>query len=194
LTSRLRSPNIQAEEILVRNLRLALLLATLLPLGLATRAAQSLDPIPQGEFASRLVDRSHLQKPEGGWTAATAIPVLSRLGISPMSGMWAADADLTERDLTHLLRYFGIFLYTTRPDARVTYLRATLVLNEYSDVIRRWKLAAFTLDESTTTHIDTDSVAGLQPLPPGSPATPCCPCPCEDVPCLERMGLAPPRK
>ena len=137
----------------------------------ATAWAGNQDPIPQGEFAAILASHLNAPPPPGGWTAPEAISFLTSRGIVPESGSFDPGATLNERTMTHMLRIIGLSIYSSQPDALVTYAKAYAVFNRYDDFFRNYNLATKTVGGDTTTHVDT-GLAGTDAVSPASPSTP----------------------
>jgi hypothetical protein len=129
------------------------------------------DPISQGEFAAILAGHLNTPPPPGGWTAPEATSFLASRGIVPESGSFDPGATLNERTMTHILRIIGLSVYSSQPDALVTYARAYAVFNLYDDFFRNYNLATKTTGGVTTTHVNT-GLAGTDVVAPASPSTP----------------------
>lgn len=134
-------------------------------------AANNQDPIPQGEFAALLASHLNAPAPPGGWTAPEAITFLTSKGITPPSGTFEAGATLNERTMTHLLRVIGLSIYSSQPDAVVTYARANAVFHRYNDFFHNYNLSTRTSGGEATTHIDT-AMGGTDAVSPASQSTP----------------------
>lgn len=140
-------------------------------LGTVTIFADNKDIIKQGDFALLLVRHTATPVPQGGWNVDSAISVLQDVGIVPFSGAWNAAEDMTEGDLAHVLRLFGISVYSANPDEKVTWGRANAVFFRYDDFFKNYNLKTRTVYGNTTTHVDT-AVGGTDSLAPASPTTP----------------------
>lgn len=127
--------------------------------------------IKQGDFALLLVKHTATPVPQGGWNVDSAMSVLQDVGIVPFSGVWSATEDLTEGDLAHILRLFGISVYSANPDEKVTWGRANAVFFRYDDFFKNYNLKARTVNGTTTTHVDS-AVGGTDSLAPASPTVP----------------------
>ena len=150
---------------------LVLLAIGTLCIAAAAWAAGSQDPIPQGEFAALLASHLNTPAPPGGWTGPEAVSFLTNQGLVPESGSWDPGATLNERTMAHVLRAMGVSLYSTQPDAIVTYAQAYAVFHSYNDFFRNYNLTAKTTGGDTTTHVDT-GMAGTDVVAPASPSTP----------------------
>lgn len=73
--------------------------------------------------------------------------------------------------MAHVLRSMGISLYSSQPDAIVTYAQAYAVFHRYNDFFKNYNLATKTTTGDTTTHIDA-GMAGTDVVAPASPSTP----------------------
>lgn len=139
--------------------------------------ADNQSPITQGEFATLLASNLKAPVPQGGWTADSAIQMLSGLGLNPISGAWESGTQLNEGNMVKILRSMGLAVYSTNPDAVVTKAKANSVFTTYDDFFQNWNLKTKTLQKVTTTHIDT-GVAGTSAqspagfVPPASPVIP----------------------
>lgn len=140
-------------------------------LGSIAVLADNSDIIKQGDFALLLVKHTATPVPAGGWTVDSAISVLQDVAIVPFSGAWSANEDMTEGDLAHILRLFGISVYSANPDDKVTWGRANAVFFRYDDFLKNYNLKTRTVYGTTTTHVDT-AVGGSDSLAPASPTTP----------------------
>lgn len=130
------------------------------------------DPITKGDFAALLASNLKAPVPAGGWNATNAPPFLSGIGLSPMSGSWAAAEKLNDGDLVHILRQMGQPFYSAEPDSIVTWGRAYAVLAQFQDFFRTYPINS-TASNDTTTHIYTGmgtTAAGA--VAPASPSTP----------------------
>jgi hypothetical protein len=146
---------------------LVLVAVGMLCLSASAWAVTNQDPIPQGEFAAILASHLNAPPPPGGWTAPEAVSFLSQRGITPETGNWEAGATLNERTMTHLLRVIGISIYSSQPDAVVTYAKAIAVFNRYDDFFRNYNLATKTSGGDNTTHVDT-ALAGTDAVAPAA--------------------------
>lgn len=140
-------------------------------LGSVTIFADNSDIIKQGDFALLLIKHTKTPVPEGGWNVDSAIAVLQDVGIVPFSGIWNAEDDMTEGDLSYILRLFGISVYSANPDDKVTWGRANAVFFRYDDFFKNYNLKTRTVYGTTTTHVDT-AVGGSDSLSPVSPTVP----------------------
>lgn len=117
--------------------------------------ADNQSPITQGEFATLLAGNLKAPVPQGGWTAESAIQMLSGLGLAPFGGTWQSGAQLNEGDMVKVLRAMGLALYSTNPDAVVTKAKANAVFFRYDDFFKNWNFRTKTIQGVTTTHVDT---------------------------------------
>jgi len=133
--------------------------------------ADNKDIITQGDFCLLLVNHTNTPKPQGGWTADTAIAMLQDVGVLPFSGSWNPSEELTEGDMAHILRQVGLSIFSVKPDEKVTWGRANAVFFRYDDFFKNYNLKNRTVYGTTTTHVDT-SVGGSDAVAPASPVTP----------------------
>src|SRR5512142_811282 len=70
-------------------------------------AAETKDPISQGDFAVLLASNLKATPPAGGWTPATAETFLKDMGLTPISGAWTTAEPLKEGNLVNILRQMG---------------------------------------------------------------------------------------
>lgn len=134
-------------------------------------------PISQGDFAVLLVKAVNAPAPQAGWNANSAASFLETNGISPLGGAWELNHNLNQANLAHVLRNMGLAIYSTDPDALVTWAKALSVLHRYDRFFQKYTMVARTVKGDTTTHIytgvaDTSSGAPAGPPPPASPSTP----------------------
>jgi len=135
-------------------------------------AAETHDPITQGDFAALLASNLKAPVPTGGWTASNAPAFLSSIGLSPMNGTWAAAEKLNDGNLVHILRQMGQAYYSPEPDSIVTWGRAYAVLAQFQDFFKTYALNRVAKND-TTTHIYTGLGATAAGAPaPASPSTP----------------------
>jgi len=155
------------KRILIVAVALALMTCTL------AWAAETKDPITQGDFAVLLASNLKAAVPAGGWTATTAEAFLKDLGLTPIGGAWSAAEPLREGNLVNILRQMGQPYYSVEPDSIVTWGQAYAVMAQFSDFFRTYPTVARTSSNDTTTHIYTGmgSVAAGA-IAPASPSRP----------------------
>jgi hypothetical protein len=135
-------------------------------------AVETHDPITQGDFAALLASNLKAPVPAGGWTASNAPAFLSSIGLSPMSGTWAAAEKLNDGTLVHILRQMGQSYYSAEPDSIVTWGRAYAVIAQFQDFFGTYAINR-TASNDTTTHIYTGMGAiAAGGVAPASPSTP----------------------
>ncbi len=136
-------------------------------------AANTNDPISQGDFAVLLASNLKAPAPAGGWTPTSAGSFLSSLGLSPLSGTWDPAAKMNDGNLVHILRLMGQPYYSPEPDSLVTWGKAYAVIAQFNDFFSTYPVSARTASNDTTTHIYTGMGASSAGAPaPASPSRP----------------------
>ncbi len=129
-------------------------------------AANTNDPISQGDFAVLLASNLKAPVPAGGWTPTSAGSFLSSLGLSPLSGMWDPAAKMNDGNLVHILRLMGQPYYSPEPDSIVTWGKAYAVMAQFTEFFATYPVHAMASSDDTTTHIST----GMGMVAAGAPA------------------------
>lgn len=136
-------------------------------------AAETNDPINQGDFAVLLASSLKATAPASGWTAATATTFLRDLGLAPIGGTWSPAEPLKEGNLVNILREMGQPYYSVEPDSIVTWGQAYTVMARFADFFRSYPAVARTNSNDTTTHIYTGmgstAAGGVAPASPSRP-------------------------
>jgi len=157
-------------------MRKTILVLTLFVVSLGVVAQTGTDPVPQGAFAVMVAEHLNTEAPNGGWTVPEAVRFLSDLGVAPTSG-WQADTSLNQAEMVHTLRTLGLDVYTSHPEQIVSYSQARAIFFTYDNFFKNWDLKTKTIQQNTTTHVDTGvgGTAGLAPEPPTVPTSPATP-------------------
>lgn len=132
-------------------------------------ADDSTTDITQGEFAVLLAGRLVMDAPGGAWTVQSAVDQLTGMDIVPLAGNWDTGAVLTEGDLVHVGKFFGISAYTETPDAAVSVSKAKAFFYKYSTFFKTSVPTTFNNDPETSTHIFLGVGTSDAPGAPESP-------------------------
>jgi hypothetical protein len=136
-------------------------------------AAETKDPISQGDFAVLLASNLKAAPPAGGWTPATATAFLKDMGLAPIGGAWNPTEPLKEGNLVNILREMGQPYYSVEPDTIVTWGQAYTVMARFADFFRTYPAVARTGSNDPTTHIYTGmgstAAGGVAPASPSRP-------------------------
>jgi len=136
-------------------------------------AANTFDPISQGDFAVLLASNMKAPAPAGGWTPSSATAFLSGLNLTPLSGTWSPAETLKDGNLVHILRQMGQPYYSVEPDSPVTWGKAYEVMGKFADFFKVYLVNGRTGSNDSTTHVYTgmgNSAAGAPA--PASPSRP----------------------
>jgi hypothetical protein len=136
-------------------------------------AAETKDPINQGDFAVLLASNLKAAPPAGGWTPASATTFLKEMGLAPIGGAWNAAEPMKEGNMVNILREMGQPYYSVEPDSIVTWGQAYAVMARFADFFRTYPAVARTSNNDTTTHIYTGmgatAAGGVAPASPSRP-------------------------
>lgn len=136
-------------------------------------AANTHDPISQGDFAVLLASNLKAPEPAGGWTPGSATAFLSGLNLTPISGTWTPSETMKDGNLVHILRQMGQPYYSIEPDTDVTWGKAYEVMGKFADFFKTYLANGRTASNDTTTHIYTGMGTTAAGAPaPASPSKP----------------------
>ncbi len=152
---------------------MVLIAVVLLSAVVAVFAQSGESDVNQGQFAVLVASSLNAPVPPGGWTPNSAANFLSSQGLVPQSGAWVPAAQLTEGEMTYVLRLMGLNVFTAQPNASVTWAKARELVARYQDFFRTYQFVHRSTDKTTTTHIYTGVGGENGGAPaPASPSTP----------------------